>query len=144
MASHRTHGRAAAGPRESAKPHRSRIVSSSPKSPFSSSPEVKDHRSLRTFQLFNPCFQICARFAGDAWLAGIPPHAVSSGKLGRAVQIASITHPRGTPRRKTQRAPAETFLRASGWRLLWSRIDICVLENLRCLARVRLLTAGRL
>lgn len=91
-----------------------------------------------------PLFPDLRSLAGDAWLAGIPPHAVSSGKLGRAVQIASITHPRGTPRRKTQRAPAETFLRASGWRLLWSRIDICVLENLRCLARVRLLTAGRL
>jgi hypothetical protein len=143
MASHRTHGRAAAGPRESAKPHRSRIVSSSPKSPFSSSPEVKDHRSLRTFQLFNPCFEICARLREMHGWQGFRPtpyRPESWAGLFRSHQSRTREGHQG----EKPSEPAETFLRASGWRLLWSRIDICVLENLRCLARVRLLTAGRL
>jgi hypothetical protein len=76
MAPHRTHGRAAAGPRESAKPHRSRIVSSSSKSPTPLFPSSQESKITGPYGRSNSSTLVC-RFAlacgRDAWPTGISP-----------------------------------------------------------------------
>jgi hypothetical protein len=132
-APHRTHGRAAAGPRESAKPHRSRIVSSSSKSP-SPFPSSQVSKITRPYGRSNSSTLVyrsalaCGRCVADKDSA----HAPSWAGLFRSHQ---------SPTREGERpsVAAETLLPVCGWRLFWSWIDIwCVLETLICLTRVRL------